>query len=63
MWQQWINGILGLWVILVPFLGLTTSALMWTLVVTGVVIAVLGFWGAAEAQSEERGIGGRQTHA
>ncbi len=48
MWQQWVNGILGLWVIVVPFLGLTAQAFTWTLVVTGLVVAVLGFWGAGE---------------
>lgn len=44
MWQQWVNGILGLWVLLLPFIGLTDTT---TLVVTGIVIAVLGFWGAS----------------
>ena len=47
MWQQWVNGILGLWVIVVPFLALQGGTLTWTLVVTGIVIAILGFWGAA----------------
>lgn len=47
MWQQWVNGILGLWVIVVPFLGLTGTQNTWTLAVTGIVIAVLGFWGAS----------------
>jgi hypothetical protein len=46
MWQDWINGVLGLVVIGIAFLGLTGSALMWTLVVVGAVIAVVGFWGA-----------------
>ncbi len=44
-WQQWINGILGLWLIVVALIGLSTSAT--TLVVTGIVIAIVGFWGAA----------------
>ncbi|HVW66669.1 MAG TPA: SPW repeat protein [Candidatus Peribacteraceae bacterium] len=48
MWQQWVNGILGLWVLITPFLGLTGQAYIWTLVITGIVIAVLGFWGAGE---------------
>ncbi len=51
MWQQWINGILGLWVIVIPFLGLTDGTLTWTLVITGIVIAVLGFWGGATART------------
>ncbi|MDR3546751.1 MAG: hypothetical protein P4M11_00495 [Candidatus Pacebacteria bacterium] len=37
---------LGLWVIVLAFLGLTGTTMMWTLVITGVVVAVLAFWGA-----------------
>jgi hypothetical protein len=48
MWQQWVNGILGIWTIVVPFLGFTGNTLTWTLVVTGLVVAILGFWGGAE---------------
>ena len=47
MWQHWINAILGIWVIVIPFLALTGSTLTWTLVATGAVILVLGFWGGA----------------
>ncbi|MDE1925476.1 MAG: SPW repeat protein [Patescibacteria group bacterium] len=48
MWQDWVNGILGLWIIVVPFIGLTGASLVWTLAVTGIVIAVLGFWSGAQ---------------
>jgi len=54
MWQDWTNGVLGLALIVVAFLGLTGStlltgsALMWTLAVGGVVVAIVGFWGASE---------------
>lgn len=51
MWQQWINGILGLWMIIVPFLGLQGSTFTWTLAITGVVVAILGFWGALEQRT------------
>ncbi len=46
MWQDWINGVLGVAVIVVAFLGLTGNALVWTLGVLGAVIAIVGFWGA-----------------
>ena len=49
MWQDWLNGILGIWVIVIAFLGFTGSTLTWVLVVSGIVIAVLGFWAAASA--------------
>lgn len=47
MWQQWLNGILGLWVILMGFLNFTGSTATWALVITGIVVAILGFWGAS----------------
>ena len=46
MWQQWVNAVLGLWIIVVPFIGLTGTSLMWTLVVTGVIVAGLSIWSA-----------------
>lgn len=55
MWQQWVNGILGLWVIIVPFLGFTGTQNVWTLGITGLVIAVLGFWGATEHSTVHEG--------
>lgn len=48
MWQQWLNGVLGLWILTVPFLSLDATTMLWTLVSTGVVVAILGFWGASE---------------
>jgi len=50
MWQQWVNALLGLWVIVIPFLGLTGAALMWTLVVTGIVVAGLSLWAVGTSQ-------------
>ena len=47
MWQDWLNGILGIWVLVIPFIGVSGSSLTTTLVVTGVIIAILGFWAAA----------------
>lgn len=56
MWQQWVNTILGLVVVAVPFLELTATTFVWTLVIVGLAIAALGVWGAQEASSErERG--------
>lgn len=51
MWQAWINFILGIWVIIVPYLNMTESGLKTTLVITGIVIAVLGAWGAIEKRA------------
>lgn len=54
MWQQWVNLLLGLWVIVVPFIAMSGSTYTWTLVVTGIIIAALGLWGALETSSESR---------
>jgi len=53
MWQQWLNAIIGLWVIAVPFIGIVGDTLTWTLAVTGVAIAILGIWGAQQEQTME----------
>jgi hypothetical protein len=53
MWKQWVNAILGLAVIATPFMALSATALTWTLVVAGVVVAVLSVWSAVEEQSPE----------
>jgi len=53
MWQSWINGILGIWVIIIPFIGATNTTV---LVITGVVIAILGFWAAATSGNTRRAV-------
>lgn len=54
MWRQWVNAVLGLWVLAIPFTSLVGGALVWTLAITGIVIAVLGVWGALENMPEVR---------
>lgn len=46
MWQQWVNVVLGLWVLLVPFLNLADQVEVWMLVLSGGLVALLGLWGA-----------------
>ena len=47
MWQGWINGVLGLWLIVASFTvtGSKTYNLMNGLI-TGAVLIILGLWGA-----------------
>ncbi len=54
MWQQWINAILGVWTIIVPFLGFTAATFTWVLAITGIVIAVLAIWGVGEESTERQ---------
>lgn len=53
MWKQWINAILGLAVIVVPFLGLSAMALAWTLAIMGAVVLVLSLWTTGEVSNQE----------
>jgi hypothetical protein len=55
MWKEWANGILGLAVLALAFVGLTGMALAWTLGVIGAVIAILSFWDASEQSSMNHG--------
>jgi hypothetical protein len=54
MWKQWVNAIAGLAVIAAPFMALSATALMWTLVVAGLIIAVLSLWSAMENPADYR---------
>ncbi len=51
VWQHWANAILGAWLIVLAFLGFTGAALMWSLAITGLAVAILGIWGAVGNQS------------
>ena len=53
MWQQWVNAILGVWLVALAFFGLSGTTLMWALGITGAAVAILGFWSAMRGQSEE----------
>lgn len=46
MWQQWINFLAGIWIIISPYLGFSSSAMTTNLVVTGIIVAILAIWGA-----------------
>jgi len=47
MWQNWLIGILGLWIILLPFLALPLKLQSALIVISGILISVLGFWSAS----------------
>jgi hypothetical protein len=44
MWQNTLSGILGLWIILVVILGFSSTLRGFFLIVSGLLIALLGFW-------------------
>lgn len=48
MWQQWLNFVVGLWVIASSYMGFTTDAMITNFTVSGIVVAGLALWGALE---------------
>lgn len=50
MWKYWVNGILGLLVVFMPFLGFTDGMERIVFVVAGSVIAILAFWSLSESK-------------
>lgn len=54
MWQQWINFIIGLWIILSGYIGMGPQATTANLTIAGIVIAGLALWGALETRTEDR---------
>lgn len=54
MWTQWVNAVLGVWLIAVPFVGFTTVGLTWALVLTGIAVAIFAVLGAGQEASERQ---------
>ena len=48
MWQQWLNVLMGLWIILSGYLGFTPEAMTTNLTISGIVVAGLALWGALQ---------------
>lgn len=57
MWQHWVNFILGLWIVLSGYVGLSVAGMVTNVTLVGAVIAILGIWGALAEQSYH------QTHS
>jgi hypothetical protein len=45
MWQNWVTGALGIWLIIAAF---TISGNPVNQLIVGIVVAILGFWTAAK---------------
>ena len=54
MWKNWINGILGLWLIISPFVGMSVSGMTTNLVIVGIVVAILSFAGLYQSDYDHR---------
>lgn len=54
MWQNFVNAILGLWTIVAAYAYMPADAGRTLMIVTGIVVAILGFWGGSVATSSDR---------
>ncbi|MFO7853505.1 MAG: SPW repeat domain-containing protein [Bacteroidota bacterium] len=43
MWQAWVNGILGLWLMVAAFLGFSPTVNLWNNLVVGLIVAIVGY--------------------
>jgi hypothetical protein len=52
MWLSWLSALLGLWLIVSPFvLGYTgLTAAFWNNIILGIIVTVLGVWNALVAR-------------
>ncbi len=58
MWRNWFIGALGVWLIILAFLGLPSSVMRVLIIITGIIVAFVSFWrGISErvAKSIEEG--------
>jgi len=47
MWQNIVNGILGLWTIVASYLYVPSGTGRVLMLLTGLIVAILAFWGSA----------------
>ena len=50
MWKDWINGILGIFIVILAFLGFPSSIKAVLMIAIGLIIAFLSFWKGASAR-------------
>ena len=51
MWQNWVNVVVGVLLIILPFVVTTPDALKWVSVVGGIIVAILAYWANTAAQA------------
>ncbi len=41
MWKGWVNGLLGLWLIIAAFLKFSATAVMWNNLIVGIIVTIV----------------------
>ncbi|MDO8555052.1 MAG: hypothetical protein Q7R75_00590 [bacterium] len=57
MWQNKFNGVMGLWVVALAFLGFSDSTQRILLVLSGLAVAIASFWGKSFIKPTEELLG------
>ena len=53
MWKYWVSGILGLFIVILPYAGFPFKALQALMAICGAAIAVISFWSLSENKKKE----------
>ncbi|GBD42208.1 hypothetical protein HRbin39_01597 [bacterium HR39] len=53
-WEEWVNAILGLWLVISPWITgyAAITAAVWNHVIVGILVAALAIWSAWQARHE-----------
>jgi hypothetical protein len=62
-WQNWVNFIVGLWIILSGYLNFGPEANTTNLTIAGIVVAALALWSIVDSRSTYRMGDRRHSHA
>lgn len=54
MFQSWINGVLGIWMIVAGFISTVQHSVNY--IIVGIIVAALGFWAAKRWQNTVSGV-------
>ncbi len=46
MWQNWVNLILAIWIVVSPFFLTAPQSMMWSNVIAGIIVGILAVWAA-----------------
>lgn len=51
MWQNWVNVVVGVLLVILPFV-VALDPLKWISVIAGVIVVVLAYWANTQAQQK-----------
>lgn len=48
MWANWVNVVVGIWLIISPFVIKSASGMQWNNIIFGIVVAVLAYYATTQ---------------